>query len=377
MESLPHPVSSAPPEYAIRVAEFGNADPLAWNQAALQDPQARVQQSYEGALIRQRTEGIRPLFLSAYQGQELAGQLLLYQGFIHPDLLQWCQPLLRTRLCRNWGGVYRWIGGPLVRRESDYAAVLRQFLAYLDRHAAAEGIFAIRDATPPFYRPRAGQGEEQGIFAACGFSRREQATVVLGLDGDLEHLWRGLSRDARQKVQKAERLGIRVIEAEGEAGIRRYYAVRQENSRRTGVRCPHLKGILAAGPVYLARGMGKVLLTEYQGRILSGQMLVHFNGYIQLAGICLSDFAWEQGLPANDAMQWHIIRWGHEQGCRSVDWSGYTPEPQTDKERGINAFKGKWGGQVLRYGVYDKVYGRRREEALQWLKKTAKGRGLK
>jgi hypothetical protein len=65
MESLPHPVSSAPPEYAIRVAEFGNADPLAWNQAALQDPQARVQQSYEGALIRQRTEGIRPLFISA------------------------------------------------------------------------------------------------------------------------------------------------------------------------------------------------------------------------------------------------------------------------------------------------------------------------
>lgn len=369
--------ATGPALFDIRAAEFGSVDPEWWNQAALRDPQARVQQSYQGALIRHDIEGIRPIFLSAHQGEEVVGQLLVYQGFIHPDLLQWCQPLLRTQLCRNSWGVYRWMGGPLVPEAGNYSAVLRQFLEYLDQRARTEGIMAIRDATPAFYRRGAGQTEEAGIFAECGFVRRELATMVLNLDDDEDSLWRGLARDARQKVQKAERLGIKVVEADSEEGIRRYYAVRQENSRRAGVRCPHLKGILAALPVYIAQGMGKVFLTEHEGRILSGQMLVVFNGYIQLAGICQSDYAWSQGLPANDLMQWHVIRWGHEQGCRSVDWSGYTLDPTTEKERGINVFKSKWGGQVLPYGVYDKIYGRRREQVLQWVKRTAKHWGAK
>ncbi|MBM3278753.1 MAG: GNAT family N-acetyltransferase [Candidatus Handelsmanbacteria bacterium] len=361
----------------IRAREFPQIDAGQWNDAALRDRQARVQQSFQGAAIRHGAEGIRPLFLTAHLDQQVVGQLLLSQGFVHPDLLQWCEPLLRTRLCRNWWGVYRWIGGPLVAEEDAYPAVLRQMLHYLDLRARDEGILAICDATPGFHSPHLAAEEEAAIFADLGFTRREQATMVLDLGPDLDSLWRGLSRDARQKVQKAERLGIRVVEAHTEEGIRRYYSVRRENSRRNGVRCPHLKGILAAGPVYLAHDMGKVFLTEYEGRVLSGQMLVHFNGYVQLAGICLSDYAWEQGLPANDLMQWHLIRWGRESGKRSVDWSGYTPDPTTDKERGINTFKGKWGGRVIRYGVYDKVYGPRREAAMQWVKDLAKGKGRK
>lgn len=361
----------------VQAAEMKEVDAARWNAEISQVAEARIQQSFQGAQIRCSLDGVRPLFLSVRRDGQLAGQLLLYHGFIHPELLQWCRPLLRTRTCRQWWGVYRWWGGPLIHDKSRYGEVLRALLQHIDSRAREEEIFAIKDAMPPFYEPDFDGRLVDEIYEEFGFAKREMATIVLELGAELETLWKKLSRDARQKVGKAERLGIRIVEADTEEGLRRYYAVRLENSRRNNVRGPHLDGILAARPIYIEKGLGKVFLAEYQGLIVSGQMLVVLNGNIHLAGICQSDYACAQGLPANDLMQWHIIQWGHAQGCRRIDWAGYTPDPHTDKERGINNFKAKWGGTVIPYRVYNKIYGERRHRSLTWFKDKARVWGFR
>ena len=55
-------------------------------------------------------------------------------------------------------------------------------------------------------------------------------------------------------------------------------------------------------------------------------------------------------------------------GKRRIDWAGYTPEPKSEKEKGINRFKEKWGGQVIRYNVYDKIIASKRFMGLDWVK---------
>ena len=362
-------------EEDIRVSIHETTSPAEWDRDIARAPEARLQQTWEAARIRREQEGCRPLFLHAHRGDGVVGQLFLSHGFIHPDLLQWCRPVLRTGWVKKILGAYRWFGGPLIFDKAHYGPILREFLSAVDEQAARDRVFAIQDVAPPFYDPEMDSALVDEIYGEFGYVGRERATIVLDLGEDLDTLWKNLNREARQKVNKARKQEIRIFEAETEAHLRQYYQVRVETARRNQVRPPSLDSVLATGPVYMEAGMARVFLAEHEGQIASGQMLAAFNGNVQLGGICDSDYARDHRLHANDLMQWHIIEWAHASGCRRVDWAGYTLEPGTEKEAGINRYKAKWGGTVLPYRVYTRIYGEKRQQFLDWLKKKARQRG--
>ena len=54
----------------------------------------------------------------------------------------------------------------------------------------------------------------------------------------------------------------------------------------------------------------------------------------------------------NDLMQWHMIKWGREQGCSTLDLSGIEPFPSSPKMRSIYEFKSKWGGKQIDYDEF-------------------------
>ena len=352
--------------------------PLAdWNEVIAQAPEARLQQSCEAAQIREQLEGCRSLFFSVRQGHEVVGQLFLSHGFIHPDLLQWCRPLLRASWLKKTLGVYRWFGGPLILDKAHYGAILRALLGAVDECAAKDRVFAIQDVAPPFYDPHMDSALVDEIYGEFGYAGRESATMVLNLEDDLESLWKNLNREARQKVNKGRKQDIRIVEVENQDQLLQYYQVRVETARRNGIRPPAWDAFLATDSIYMECGMARIFLAEHNGVIASGQMLGVFNGNIQLGRVSYSDYARQHNLHANDLMQWHIIEWGHAHKCRCVDWGGYTHEPRTDKEVGINRFKAKWGGTVLPYKVYNKVYGAKRQKYLDRAKAAARKIGLR
>ena len=356
----------------LQVVDCDSPPATEWNRAIEAAPEARIQQTWQAARIRRELEGCRPLFLQVRRGGEVAGQLLVSRGFIHPDLLQWCRPLLRTPWARSTLGVYRWFGGPIVLERPSYGEILRLFLAAVEERAVRDGVFAIQDAAPAFYDPHMDADLVDGIFQEFRYAGQERATIALELDGDLEAAWKNLNREARQKVNKARKQGIRIFAAETDEQLRQYYQVRRETARRNGVRPPHIDSVLAARPIYMAEGMAGVFLAEHDGQIASGQMLAVFNGNVHLGGVCYSDYAQSHNLNANDLMQWHVIEWAMARQCRRIDWAGYTLEPSTAKESGINRFKSKWGGTVLPYRSYSRVYGQKRQQVLDWLRDLKK-----
>ena len=355
----------------MEVVELSNPTAEEWNGVIGEAPEARIQQTWEAARIRQELEGCKPLFLQARQGSEVAGQLMVSRGFIHPDLLQWCRPLLRAPGARSALGVYRWFGGPVVLDKAHYGEILRLLLAAVAERAARDRVLAIQDVAPAFYDPHMDADLVDEIFRELGFVGQDRATIALELDGDLEGAWKNLNREARQKVNKARKQDIRIFAAETDEHLRQYYQVRVETARRNGVRPPHLDSVLGARPIYMAADMAAVFLAEHDGQIASGQMLSVFNGNVHLGGVCYSDYAQSHNLNANDLMQWHVVEWATARACRRIDWAGYTPEPATPKEAGINRFKAKWGGTVLPYRSYTRTCGAKRQRVIGWL------RGLK
>ena len=378
-ENNPARAVECAPEMKLHFSVEGidTVDPARWNEAVGQVPEARIQQSFQGAEVRRETEGIASYFLTAQCAETTVCNLCLFHGFIHPDLVPWRRSLLRTSFMRKLMGVYRWFGGPLIYNKERYDEILQGFLDCVDEMARRDGIVAIQGVTVPFYEKGMDAERIEQIYASRGYVRQGEATIVLDLDGDLDTLWTKMHKDARQKVRKAEKQGVEVREADAIEQWYDYYDIRIENTRRAGVRTPHIDVIVGTEPIYGPHGMGKVFLAYCDGRAVAGQMVVIFNGNIQLAGICSSDYAREKKLAANDLLQWRIIEWAHAQGHRLIDWSGYNLEPKDEKQEGINRFKAKWGGCIVPYASFSKVHGYRKYQILAWCKEKAKSLGFK
>lgn len=355
-------------EVVINSAGLDGLNGISWNEALKRVSGSRIQQTVHGAKIRWNMDGQKPYFLTARRNGEDIGQLYLHRGFVHPDLMQWGPSLLKWDILHRLWGIISWFGGPVIYQPDDYEEVLRAFLSQVDLLIEQNGITAVKNATPAFYEKKLDWHVTNAIYREYGYDVKQRATIYLDIEDNLDGLWSGLSREARQKVRKAERLGVEVTEENSIQGLEDYYTVRQENARRNGLRAPSRASILASEPVYMSDGLAKLFLAKYQGEVIAGQLLVVFNGNVQLGGISYSDRSRQLRLPANDALQWAVIRWALESGQRRIDWAGYTPEPKSEKEKGINRFKEKWGGQVIRYNVYDKIIASKRFMGLDWVK---------
>ena len=356
----------------IKNVPFEEIDSQRWNSALTTAPGARTQQTVQGAQARWDVNGQRPYFLHAIQGDEMVGQLFLHRGFVHPDMMQWARPMLKSPILHRLWGVLSWYGGPVIYNTDNYEAILRAFLSEVDHLINLNGITAVKDIAPSFYAEDINWQLIDSVYSDFGYQSRERATIVLDLAHDLEKIWAGLSKEARQKVRKAGKMNVEVVEENSAEGLNRYYDVRLENASRNGLRPPSRESILATEPIYMRDGMSKLFLAKHEGYTVAGQMLVVFNGNVQLAGICYSDRARQLRLPVNDLLQWEVIKWAKAEGHCRIDWAGFTPNPSTEKELGINRFKKKWGGKVVHYHTYDKILAYKRFAGLNWLKKQAR-----
>ena len=71
------------------------------------------------------------------------------------------------------------------------------------------------------------------------------------------------------------------------------------------------------------------------------------NGYVYLSGVSIADWALAEGVPANDFLQWHILDWARREGCRLVDFVGAAPDSDDPKLKTIDAFKARWGTELV------------------------------
>lgn len=137
----------------------------------------------------------------------------------------------------GWGGCGPVIGDSMSgRRDLVRAAAIQ----VVDQTAAKVGASIAHLSIPPVTASALGNSRGVNPFAFCGFEDCSGIAQVIDLSPDEATLWRGLSDTARQTARKAEKSGIVIVQANWAEMLDSYYAVHQENYRRTGV-MPHPK----------------------------------------------------------------------------------------------------------------------------------------
>lgn len=176
-----------------------------------------------------------------------------------------------------------------------------------------------------------------------GFVTSAKYTYVAVLPKTIDEMHQQIKGDRRTKIRKAEKSGITFHIGKNLSDLEKYYQVRCETTDRNesgDVPWIHFEDSWKAleGTECL-----KVFLAEKDGRIGAGQMAYVHNGYVHLTGVSAASWTYQEKIPANDFLQWHVMKWAIEKGYKVVDFVGAQPNSADPKIKAIDHFKSRWG----------------------------------
>lgn len=313
---------------------MNNVDPGQWNDQVAGCEGSRVYHLYQWGRLLQDTCGY-PLFFLQREG-----------GLFPLALVK--SAIFGNRLVSLPFADY---GGPCLNNLEAVTGLVQECQAIARQHKV--DFIEVRCPAPQY----------SAIFEEAGFVRRnDYVTFVLGLEWDVEALWRGIGDKNRNMVRKAEKGGVQVVLAEDRAGMRSFYRLYRPTMKKRGSP-PHPARFFDRMWELFYPDRLMVPLAMYRGECIAAGLFFRYGDTIHHAYSgsrkeCL-------GLAPNDLIQWSMIKWGHEHGFRQLDFG------RTRPDEGTVLFKKRWGGEAVAMPYYYKFYRRelkeRQEVKYRWL----------
>jgi hypothetical protein len=358
----------------LLVEPLADFDGDEWDKRLCQVEDGTSRQSSYYAGYKERYYGEKPVYLVARDGDgRIVGQLLFffthpYGWGIHRRGWSFLTPVLETLLPS-----FYWFDGPVVFDRDRFAIISEALIKWVMDAAQRRGCISGR-AIPSIY---ASDYEDQrailgDVFARAGFAANPHATLVVDLTQDEDELFANLKREARNKVRKAQRQGVEIAAVGNDSeGLAMYHHVMEETARRNGLPAISLKNMRdTSWSYYYPHGVSKGFVSSLEGQLVSSQQAVIFNGIMLLGSVSYTDYSREKSIYGNDLMQWHLIKWGRENGMRSLDFAGIAPHSQSPKMKAILDFKSKWGGRRIDFCDYVVAFDNPRAYAHKLLTRT-------
>lgn len=184
------------------------------------------------------------------------------------------------------------------------------------------------------------------------------ATILSDVSASEDALLARMKRQTRQNVLRSLREGI--IAREGiYADLEGFHGLYAATSRRQGFTPYPLSYFEKMWEVLEPHGMMKLILTEYEGELISGLLIVPFRDTVIAKMLGWSGNHAERR--PNDGLFWSALQWTRAHGYRFFDIEGFDracaekvvcgEEIPEEMKRSHDYFKLGFGGQVVLYPV--------------------------
>jgi serine/alanine adding enzyme len=231
-------------------------------------------------------------------------------------------------------------GGPLVADEqkTNVAELVKEF----DRMVRKKAIYSeIRNIHESSYL--------NGRLDSYSFD--EHLDFHISLEQPLSALWSGLSKSRRKNINKAEELGISVVEVSGPGQLVPFCELIDETYHEVGIPPPPHSLFHSAFDQLVPKGQAKFFLAYDSDDCIGARAVLTYNGMI---------YDWYAGSSRtalssnpNDLLVWHILKWGVERGYSYFDFGG---AGNPNEPYGPREFKRRFGGKLVSYGRYSRTY---------------------
>jgi len=261
----------------------------------------------------------------------------------------------------------QWFHGPVVLAEGGKVDECYSLLFDgLDHLSATENIFTISDSIPPYFST-GGAAAFDKRFSEHGFSLEPSATFAIDLTQEQGQIFSRMDKSCRKNIRDCETKGIELKRADSEDEVTQYNSLLKEFREKNRLPLP---------PVYPSLGIWKdlhgthldIFIATKGNEVISGMGTFKFNGIIFEAAVARSDYEMENKIYPQDLIKWGIITNGKAENARIYDLAGVSPNPTTDKEKGIYRFKEKWGGNLIKFNKYSKTYSDTKKKIFDMIK---------
>jgi hypothetical protein len=234
---------------------------------------------------------------------------------------------------------------PLCDDEPESVNALTQLVAHHDKVMQRRVLFTE-------IRPLHAPGPESGPLEQNGYQYMKYLNFLTDVTRTKDELWVDVHKSAQGCVKQCSRRGIQVREVDASLAVDPMYPLLQESYAHSGVPLVDRSYFDAAVRELHPNGQLK-FFAAYDGETpVAMDALLTFKQrvYLWYGGLTRAT----EGSPCS-LLRWHELCWAHDNGYSIYDAGG---AGWPDIPYGVREFKRKFGGKLVQFGRYRKVYSR-------------------
>ena len=177
-----------------------------------------------------------------------------------------------------------------------------------------------------------------------GYKQTQRFTHLLKTNTDIDSLWQAYNKRVRGAVRKAQKSGVKVMDAESDSDLSKFYSMYLTTVKRLGGTPKPQKLI----KYLLQHDIAKLAIATYQDTIIAGLLYLYFNHTVTLW--CEASLPEYLQYRPNNAIFHHIITWACNEGYEWVDFGASPPE-----NKGLIAHKDQYRAKKTDFCSYTKT----------------------
>jgi CelD/BcsL family acetyltransferase involved in cellulose biosynthesis len=316
-------------------ALVGTLEPELWEAFVQQHPKGTIFHTPAMYAVFQATRHYTPYFLAAINPHgEVIALLLAVRIQTLPDPLGW----VSSRSI--------WYAEPLCTEDDLGLAALTALIRRHDQDMRHRVLFTeVRPIWPA--------GAEREALESCGYTYYAYLNFMLDLTRPPEQIFNGMIKSCRADIRRSKKRGLIVDEQNTPVGVDLLYHFASLSYDRSRVPLAD-RSLFDAALRLLPPGTARIFIAYYEGTPLAADIILYYK---QLVYAWYGGVQRVRGVAPVECLTWH----GIEQGCRG----GYTHYDfggagVPDEPYGPRDFKAKFGGELVNYGRYRKIYNPRK-----------------
>lgn len=316
-----------------------------YNEFVRNHPKGHFLQTWEWGEVK-RGMGWEPLPLLLEEDGEIKGAMLILKRLLPV-------PGLRR-------SIFYSPRGPVVKIDEELYC--RTLFAGAERIARQHGaIFLKIDPDVPVTNENF-----RSILQRSGFKKNEtgldfegvQPAFVFQLDitPPADELLAAMHGKTRYNIKLAQKKGVTIRQATGKEDLPVFYAVLKETAERDRFLIRGYEYFEMIWDQMVENGLGRIFLGEYQGKVIAATLaLVLGPKTWYLYGASSNDY---RNVMPNYLIQWEMIRWAQQEGCRVYDFRGVSGDiDESNPLYGLYRFKKGFNGELIEFiGDWDVAY---------------------
>ncbi|MHB9037045.1 MAG: lipid II:glycine glycyltransferase FemX [Armatimonadota bacterium] len=194
-------------------------------------------------------------------------------------------------------------------------------------------------------------------IAAQGFGGTQPKCVMqLDLDKSTDELMASFKEKWRYNIRLAGRKGVTVNMDCTKSDLPAFYELLKETCRRDGFLVRGFNYFEDMWDALVPAGYMRLVLTYHEGKPIAGAIAYLFGDKAMYTYGASSNE--QRNVMPNHLMQWTMIQWAKESGCKWYDFRGVSPKKGSGDSHldGLNRFKEGFSPRFVEYvGEYDMV----------------------